>query len=226
MTIIYHGQAYELDGQGFIFDEICRSGAFYELPLLQFIEENYPPGFVAVDAGANIGNHAVFFAGVCGAKVLAFEPVQANYAYLEKNAAPYSGIEMYRLGLGATAGLAGAYAPNDWNPGAIRLIPNRTVLPMGPLDIELEEVKLVTLDAMTTELWRLDLIKADVEGMEAQVLEGGLSTLRHYQPDLFVEAHNGNDRAKVASVVLELGYELVRRFPMQSGPIDLWKVRR
>ncbi len=68
-----------------------------------------------------------------------------------------------------------------------------------------EKVPLIALDSLNFP--RVDLIKIDVEGMEAQVLAGASATIRRCQPLLFVEYLKGDAPALRAQMV-ELGYEI------------------
>jgi hypothetical protein len=56
---------------------ILKTTQFFEFPLLKMIGEFVDSKSVVVDAGANIGNHSVFFSLICNAKaVYAFEPME------------------------------------------------------------------------------------------------------------------------------------------------------
>src|SRR5262249_895906 len=61
------------DAEDHIFQHLQRGG-FYEASLVNRLSRLGKPGDVVMDAGANIGNHAVYFAGVCGCDVICFEP--------------------------------------------------------------------------------------------------------------------------------------------------------
>ena len=64
--------------------QLNKTGSFYELPMLDYIRNHNIQG-IYVDAGSNIGNHAVFFAKYCTDKVIAIEPVPSNYKILQDN---------------------------------------------------------------------------------------------------------------------------------------------
>ena len=65
---------------------ILTRGRFYELPYLKKVKEMIPPKAVIIDAGANIGNHTIFFSRVCGAgRVYSFEPLRETFRILERN---------------------------------------------------------------------------------------------------------------------------------------------
>ena len=154
-----------------------------------FLEE----GAVAVDAGANIGTHALAFAHHVGSsgRVFAFEPQPDLFELLCRNLQDNSAERvdarcaalsdrheiLYVPHLGLTGGR---------NSGATQLLQN------PPQDQETVPVEAAPLDDL--QLDRCDLIKVDVEGMEVRVLDGAESTLRRCMPVLYLEC-NTNDHA-------------------------------
>ena len=74
-------------------------------------------------------------------------------------------------------------------------------------------VQLRSLDSIVAERGykRLDLVKLDVEGHEAHVLEGGAQTLRELQPALIFESghESPQQRLFIANLLSASGYEFV-----------------
>ena len=70
---------------------------------------------VALDIGANIGNHSIFFSDYFS-KIIAFEPNPHTYRLLEYNAAFRSNISSYNVGLGDKKG-AFVLVENNTNYG-------------------------------------------------------------------------------------------------------------
>lgn len=68
------------------------------------------------------------------------------------------------------------------------------------------EVPLVRIDSLVPG--PVDLIKIDVEGMEAEVVYGGKATLQKYHPVLFVEKIKSNLDG-LANSLQALGYEII-----------------
>ncbi|HEV2929907.1 MAG TPA: FkbM family methyltransferase, partial [Propionibacteriaceae bacterium] len=66
--------------------KILRSGTPYEAGVLADMASLGLTG-AAVDVGANIGNHSLWLAVVCGLSVEAFEPDPANLSRLRHNVA-------------------------------------------------------------------------------------------------------------------------------------------
>ena len=59
------------DPDDHIFRTIQSSHSFYESPFLHYVSHFLSPGDRVIDVGANIGNHVVFFAGVCKCDAIA-----------------------------------------------------------------------------------------------------------------------------------------------------------
>ena len=60
----------------------------------------------------------------------------------------------------------------------------------------------------------LSLLKADVEGMEADVLRGAAGLIREHRPILYVEAHHPEDAPSVIREALALDYDLYWHLPL------------
>src|SRR5690606_20525994 len=72
----------------YIFTQICETGTFYEVELLDKIREIVADREgLFVDVGANLGNHTVYFAQVLGREVVAVEPEPMNASLLRDNVA-------------------------------------------------------------------------------------------------------------------------------------------
>jgi len=68
-----------------------------------------------------------------------------------------------------------------------------------------EVVPLITLDSL--ELSRVDVIKIDAEGMEEEIIAGGLKTLSTHHPILFLEWIK-SDKSALIAAVKALGYNV------------------
>jgi FkbM family methyltransferase len=130
-----------------------------------------------LDAGANIGNHTIFFSKICGAKkVIAFEPLRESFRMLLRNV-DLNGrdhIECFNLALWDTQGKASLLRYRGVNIGGTHLMSNAA-----------GRYQLVPLDSFNFE--QLDVIKLDVEESEVQVLEGARNTLARCKPTIMVE---------------------------------------
>lgn len=162
-----------------------RSGRFYEEAELKALKRHLGPGATVVDVGANVGNHAVFFARRMKARrVVVFEPNPLAAAPLMANVLLNRLADVVRLdhlgiALGAAAAEGFGMRPHDRNLGATRLRPRE-----GRIAVR-------TGDACLADETP-DLIKIDVEGMELEVLAGLSATIARARPLMLVEVGDGN----------------------------------
>lgn len=175
---------------------IKASRTFYELDVLMKCREIYLPGTSIVDVGANTGNHTVFFAGVLGAPVYAFEPYGPSYDLL--------GLSIYANKLQDRACPLFA-AVGDRDGKATLTAGPETNLGMTKCVFGEGETPMVRLDSVEIA-GPVGLLKIDVEGNEVAVLRGASALLRDWLPDVMIEA--GDDAAfrAVAAQLLDAGY--------------------
>lgn len=168
---------------------------FHELPLLQTARRFIAPGDRVIDAGANFGNHTVYFGAVCGAEVISIEPQAEVFAVLERNRA-LNGIAgaAHCAAAGARAGTARFVHARGDNSGTARFEP-------GPGD-----VALVALDDIAADR-PVSLIKIDVEGMQMDLLDGAQGILARDRPVLWMELRPGHGEVAAPSERLAaMGY--------------------
>jgi FkbM family methyltransferase len=150
--------------------------------LKQFLK----PGMNVVDIGGNLGYYALLEARAVGnaGRVVAIEPVAANFAQLSKNvkANGYRNIRLHNVAIGASNGIAAMYIGKKSNWHSLHPVPWKT---------RKTTVRVSTLDAMLGEhnLRSVDLIRMDLEGYEVEVIHGMAETLENYSPRLLVELH-------------------------------------
>ena len=181
---------------------VKATGAFYEMDVLMKCREIHVPGTTILDVGANVGNHTLFFAGVIGARVIAFEPHPPSFDLLGM------AIHGNRLGdrvrailtaVGAAEGTATLTEGPATNRGMNRCAPGEGDTPVLALD-------------SLTGTGPVGLIKIDVEGNEPAVLAGAEGLLRTWLPDLMIEAADNAAFTAVAAPLLDLGYVPRGRF--------------
>ena len=181
-----------------IFRIIKNTGKFYETELLNALERLIKPGDLVFDVGANIGNHAIFFAGVCGARVVAFEPNPETVALLVTNAGVNDlseSILVQQVALGAESSQGAIDGSTvQHNLGAARVVGD----PSGSIIIRKLD------DVAPPE--RPVLIKIDVEGMDFEVLRGAERILREYTPYVSIEAANRDAFNAISDFLEPLGY--------------------
>lgn len=163
---------------------ILRSHTFYEAKLLSMVQsmDLVGPASTICDVGANIGNHAIYFAKMMRVgRVLCFEPQPVCYATLVTNL-ELNGLSSmataYNCLVGAVTGNGRLARFNARNLGGSAFeSDDQGAIPMFALD------DVITAD----DLAALDLIKIDVEGMQGEVLKGAEGVLDARKPALWVE---------------------------------------
>lgn len=195
------------------------------------------PGSVVFDIGANVGAHTLGMARSVGPAgcVVAVEPSDEAFAKLVRNVSinpEFEGRVRLRQLLLAASGEAAA-------PAA--LYASWPLHPTGPVHpkhggrlVTATGASVDTIDRLMARegLGRLDLIKLDVDGFEARVLEGGLGTLRRYQPTIvmelapYVHAEAGGSFADLVGLLRALGYAVVEAGTGRAVPLDVEELRR
>jgi len=131
-----------------------------------FVPESAAPR-VIWDVGANIGAATLYFAErFPAAEIHCFEPVQSNFAVLEKNIAGAPRIRAHRVALGAKCGeLEISASANARNFGGFSFLYD------GAAAVPVERVPMRTPQEMIAAgVPAPDFIKIDVEGAEYDIL--------------------------------------------------------
>ena len=181
----------------------------WEPEVVGVVTEYVKPGMVALDIGAQSGFYALMLSKLVGPKgrVVAFEPLPANFRILEENVAlnRVTNIETQHQAVGERSGKGDFEVPE---PGdSLVAGPMITADPRGTM-----RVPIVSLDDFLLEHGtRVDFIKIDVEGAEGDILRGARRTLETFHPCMMVELHHMEKQAgshPVANLMEELGYEI------------------
>jgi len=192
-----------IDPSDHIFSVLKSTGRFYELELLDKVASLLSPGDIVADVGANIGTHSIFAAGICKARVVAFEPDEQTAAILRHNVelnGLQSSIRIEQIGLGARQGQARVALGEEHNRGMAKLVADEA----GP-------VRIAALDEICFD-GPVRFLKIDVEGMEREVLEGSQRMLSRDRPVIALEAADRAMFAEIASILRHFGYKLVGTF--------------
>jgi FkbM family methyltransferase len=157
----------------------------YEVWETRFLERTVRPGWVVVDAGANIGYYTLIFARLVGSEgcVLALEPAESRHSALVRNVAlnKVANVRVSRVALADQCGECSIVQPPKANLGNFRLARQG--------EAGQETAPLVTLDHIISgqHLDRLDLIKVDIEGAETRFLNGGRDSIARFRPTIMIE---------------------------------------
>ena len=168
------------------------------------------PGDVVVEAGANIGTLTVPLSKFVGSQglVYAFEPQRSMFQTLRTNLALNQCYNVVAKSLGLGRTLTRMATPRV-DPSQPNNFGGLSLLQHG----QGEAVNVVTLDSL--ELPRCRLIKADVEGMEEDVILGAIETIARCRPLLYLE----NDRPERSPALLRRLMDLNYRIWWHCPPL-------
>jgi FkbM family methyltransferase len=158
---------------------------------------------VAVDVGANIGNHSLFFSGYFE-RVFALEPNPRVFDLLLFNSKLKENILPLNVGASDSVGLKMLhFEPGNWGAGSID---NTNVSKHKAVAVNV--LKLDEIDGLSDCL--VGLLKIDVEGHELAVLRGAARTLVQSRPVILFEQQLSefyDGSTEVINWLKEHGYE-------------------
>jgi FkbM family methyltransferase len=163
------------------------------------------PGEILWDIGANVGSYSVM-AGSKGVSVYSFEPESQNYQMLIKNLnlnkiAPNA----YCIAISNENKFGTLFAGQDSIGGACHTFDKpvgpylelrQSIFEQGCISFRLDDIKLPPPDH----------IKIDVDGLEHQVIEGGINTLKNAKSILIEINTNLPEHQKLVEIICSLGY--------------------
>ncbi len=175
----------------YFLDRAIIFGGTYSADVHLLFERIIRPGMVCMDIGANIGEMSLHLAKLVGpdGAVYAFEPVVPLFDRLKLNV-ERNGLDgivrCFKLAVSNKSGyLPLRYADSSKeNQGMASLVDD------VPSVLNLcDETRTVTLDDFIREheLDRIDFIKADIQGAEVYMLEGGSTCFGNLCPDVLME---------------------------------------
>jgi len=159
-----------------------------------FIEK----GDVVIDVGANIGLFSVLASIEVGdsGRVYSFEPIEKTNSILEKNIKinNLNNVKIEKKALGDKEGKI-SFSKMDTLGASSGYIDNNG---------EKEIVNQVTLDTyvLANDIDKIDFIKADIEGMERNLLMGGEKTIKKFKPKMAICIYHRDDDPEVIETLL------------------------
>ncbi|MDB5105073.1 MAG: putative Methyltransferase FkbM family [Fibrobacteres bacterium] len=146
------------------------------------------PGDIVVDIGSNIGSFSVYAGWLQPtARVLAVEPLQANYDLLSRNVRlnGLKNVETFRCGIMAKAGEIEIYhGTNDAEASS-------SVVASGVVDkSKVEKVPCISFVELLDKVPRVDFLKIDCEGAEFDFLPDAPSATMKKVRKLAMEYHD------------------------------------
>ena len=165
----------------------------------------------AVDLGANIGNHSLYFSDHF-AKVYSFEPNPRTFKVLSLNAELADNVTCFNAGVSDSNRTAALATSADNIGGAFITEASDKTRP----------IELRTLDSFG-EIQNIGLIKIDVEKHEFQAITGAKNLIQKNQPLILFEQHRSdfiNGKSPVIGLLQELGYAhfaTLKKYPRVTG---------
>ena len=169
----------------------------YELDMLKDMQQRLSEGDFVLDVGANIGNHSLFLAVVAHCRVTAFEPNDALCGSLLKSIELNNlngRVSIRSVALGKMRGVGHFTKVTPENIGAQSITVGDGGIRIAPLDsFKFRQP--------------IKAIKIDVEGMELDVLEGGVRHIKKDRPIIYVECQIETDFRAVQGWFSKINYE-------------------
>jgi len=150
---------------------------YYEMAIVNLMQEALKPGDTFVDVGANVGYLTAIAMGCVGREgnIHAFEPISLYARYIEKYVLQnkLNNIKINQVALSnyeGTAEINVSKPPFTGNSGFVR-VPQCDYLYQGVINVPMKRLDLY-IDANQITKEKIKLIKIDVEGYEIPVLLG------------------------------------------------------
>jgi len=163
---------------------------------------------VIIDGGANMGIFCIFVAHLePSATIYAFEPAPETVETLRKNTQTYPQIKVVPLGLGDETTTRDFQTYND-SSVSNHFISEGFNVP----GTEVSSISITTIDEFMKEhpqkspsVSKVDFIKLDTEGYEANILKGAAETIKQWKPVVAMSAyHRPNDKVELPNLLLSL----------------------
>lgn len=191
--------------------ERAMLGNYYEPELINIIQTYVNKGNICFDIGANVGAITLPLADKVDSlgRVYSFEPGPILFDRITKNIS--LNPELKKIVYLHNVGVSNKSGTLFWNED----MNNRGNA--GLLGSSGTQVAVMTVDEFVNveKLQRLDFVKIDVEGMEYEVLSGGVATWHKYKPIIYFETLKEFEKVRgfhifklIEELLVKLGYSL------------------
>lgn len=159
-----------------------------------------------IDVGAFIGTHTIPFAlhvGI-GGKGICFEPNCSSFSLLSANlqTAGLENVTAYNKAASESSGISFSLFSEPGNNGQTTLYPD--ILSDNPSERDSMQCIGQAIDDL--HIGHVDLIKADVEGMERSVLNGCIKLIEDCKPNIFLELNSLDEHGFVFEFAKKFDY--------------------
>ncbi len=159
---------------------------------------------IAIDVGANGGMYSIPLGKrlLNKGQVIAIEPEEENFNLLKENIKinGLTNIIPIKKACFSKSGSIEFYL-DEIGTGGNSTIKKRS----KSIKVDAETLDKIIKDL---KLNRIDLIKIDVEGAEAEVLKGAIKTLKKFHPKIIFEAWNEDFLEHIKEIILPLRYKI------------------
>lgn len=191
---------------------IITASTFHEPEIKKTILKHIKPKDVFIDVGANIGKYTIIIGSKLqkkGGKVIAFEPLPANFELLQKNIKlnKLNNVTPIKCALGNEEKKRYLYLENVVRGGVKHSLiknnntnkeNNKILVEVRKLDNVLQELNIK----------KINLIKIDVEGFEPEVLKGATQTLQKQHPKIIFEALTPQKLKENQKILKQYNYKI------------------
>ena len=197
-----YGQMFYLTTDHYIGKALNLYGEFSEGEV-ELFRRLIQPDWTVLDVGANMGAHTVALARLAKF-VHAFEPQEILYKILENNVKvnDLNNVAVIWAGVGRSMGRIKVPEVDYSVPGNYGCVAMGTGTKSAPL---------FSVDSLNLEACHF--IKADVEGMELDVVNGALNTLDKFRPILYLENDRDEKSEALIARLFSLCYRVYWHFP-------------
>lgn len=174
-----------------------------EVEFFDWVAKQFPGD--AIDCGANMGAHTVAMAKKFG-HVFAFEPQGILYKLLKANTAEYLNVTTYRGCVGSSESVTIIPILNYNLPNNYGGLGKYMEVDWATTIEDKVQVRMLDKVEAIRKSDKISLIKVDVEGMEAEVIEGAFATIDKHRPFLYVENDKPSRASQLVNMIYNLGY--------------------
>ena len=181
----------------------------YEWSVKKFFLQNYQPYNVFLDIGSNIGTYC-FLMAPKGLPCYAFEPVKENFEALMTNIRLNKledKIHPFPFGLGSEI-MDADFIFEPMNTGASHLAKFHSYVENKGEIGQQEKVKIKTLDSLLDQLQLKKedkvLLKIDAEGMELDIIKGGIKFISNQPEFLMIMEKSHSDFDKIQELFAQI----------------------
>jgi FkbM family methyltransferase len=186
-----------LHPQGDVVCDNIAKGIPSEYHLVQIFEQYIKPDFIIVEGGAHVGIHTIRFSTLANKGLIySFEASHRNYNLL-KNTLEVNNIKNVYLENKALYSKKDTVFINEsFAPDQDSITQKNTGLP----------IESVSIDSLN--LSKVDFIKLDIEGGEADAFKGAIDTIKNHKPIITFEYLKHKNVESPIPILLECGYDV------------------